>query len=181
MRIIAISAIISVSLLVLGCAQNSHRPIRQSPPQYSYTPPPATAYPQEAVPMAPAGHERQRKVRITCPTCGGRGEYTCPTCRGHRYLRQKCPVCNGKGKVCRTCGMCNGKGRLYGVIGHKDGERCPSCGGKGVVDCRRCVTCDGTGKKPCDRCLRRVGALVKPTGTIKCNRCNGKGYIEEWE
>jgi len=92
---------------------------------------------------------------IKCQTCGGTGKITCPLCGGRgqfqgawgRLRRVQCPRCQGVGKVacpdCQNgrvvCPTCNGK-----PVSTTAGE-CPVCKGRKVVVCE---ACGGTGVKP---------------------------------
>jgi len=56
-------------------------------------------------------------------------------------------------------------------------ERCPTCGGRGVVRCNRC---NGTGVDqydPFGRVVPKTCPVCKGKGTVPCPNCHGKGYI----
>jgi molecular chaperone DnaJ len=49
--------------------------------------------------------------RISCPTCGGRGQVV--SSRGFFHISQTCPRCHGAGQVIETpCRKCRGEGRV---------------------------------------------------------------------
>ncbi len=107
--------------------------------------------------------EEERKAlrdhEETCPTCGGVGEIICPTCLGRLYLG-RCNACGGSGK--RVCPGC----------ARGEGSRCRhNHDSRGRIFC---VVCMGSGKDRCPRC----DYLGTPTGTVKCNRCSGRGTIK---
>lgn len=71
---------------------------------------------------------------------------TCFECGGTKEVQ--CSACNAVGRL--RCSTCNGSGQ---VVGQRGPKNCPSCRGRGNVDCPNCTngmcacaTCERTGK-----------------------------------
>lgn len=114
------------------------------------------------------------KLKITCPTCQGKGavekKRVCPDCNGVDS-KKPCPTCKGRGKT--KCDLCNGKGkwrpRLRGFRGRS--INCPKCGGTGALTC---PDCGGTGEWVCRTC-KGTGFIVE---SIVCPDCNGAKIVD---
>ena len=67
--------------------------------------------------------------RVPCPTCGGAGgrAQTCPTCRGSGRVQSYHRTLLGTLVQESACPHCKGTSRILT-------ERCPTCGGRGVVE-----------------------------------------------
>ena len=80
--------------------------------------------------LAKGGEVRARyRRRVPCPTCGGAGGRTqvCPTCRGAGRVQSYHRTFFGTMVQEAPCPHCKGAGRILT-------ERCPTCGGQGVVE-----------------------------------------------
>lgn len=97
------------------------------------------------------------KCVLVCGRCSGSGEFkprrTCEKCAGRGSFQVQCNACQGSGTHQMSCFNCNGTGT------HRSGYPCRACGGRGIKskECRFCTA----GYK-----------------TLKCNRCEGRGYWE---
>ena len=105
--------------------------------------------------------------KVTCPDCGGSGNYideTCNSCGGSGYYgNNECRTCHGTGRFVRECRRCDGEGTID----------CENCNGDGGWTCKEC---HGSGK--CSHCHGEGGFKCKACdGTGKCGKCKGKGKI----
>lgn len=92
-----------------------------------------------------------KKEKITCPDCSGKGSYS-------EKITSKCTPCWGTGKI--KCGSCGGGGRIY-TISRDRSEYCPNCHGSGT---KTCNSCNGYGEKQVQK-------------NTKCKTCNGTKFI----
>ncbi len=133
--------------------------------------------------------------RVKCVICNGSGSVRCKACKASGLLKRTCAYCRGSGQTWNfryyrprittmqngqrlanglasygywgVCENCNGRGAFT--------DYCPTCSGRGLVDCAKtvqCINCNGKGQVM-QKCPTCHGALKKV-----CPDCHGKKIIE---
>jgi len=135
--------------------------------------------------------------RVVCPECKKatyvkvledlsvqvfREEEVCPDCHGTGYV--ECPKCRGEGFLLYTKGAkeffpltsteehCGGATGWY-IVG------CPQCGGRGSYKIGGAMR----DYFDCSEVLAELDegleSISKGGGKVKCNRCTGRGFLQE--
>lgn len=134
------------------------------------------------------------KITLSCPRCKGTGIAKCSRCGGRGRIKPRsrtrrlgrdrsddpewidcpkcnnwpsrrsfdCPSCGKTGKVVRTCPSCSGKGTVQCLRCGTSGQQvCPACKGQGEVEVI-CLFCQGKGRVTCEACSGTGIMSAKP-------------------